>query len=416
MRGKLGLWVRIVSFTASFAAVATMAAGAPLDTPAGAPPIRRMLPKYTVTALTTGWTSNAGFAINDSGWVVGQDHLRAFLWRPESPNSMRGSTIALPSLAPNALAAGYGIDAGGNVVGFSRDANSRSHPVKWSGDYSAAGTLGLRAGVIGGLARNVNAAGIAVGQTGLDATNAQVARWDAAGNLTDLGKPAGAQYAFASAINSAGVIAGSAQVNGRQVAFRYADGQYSLLPLPGSSDSSNVNWINSAGQVVGSANGAWWSDGAVSKYLAAVPGTLLPRAANGINDAGIIVGTAVMGSIGSVPTGAIWFGQDATRGYMLNDLIDQSTSAGYLVREAFAINNKGQIAVTSITPTGAYVAALLTPTGAFAPGFQQNLQAVPEPAAIMSLIALGAPLAMRRRKHQHHVKRDRHPETVLHRA
>jgi hypothetical protein len=42
-------------------------------------------------------------------------------------------------------------------------------------------------------------------------------------------------------------------------------------------------------------------------------------------------------------------------------LIDPVTSAGYLVREAYAINNRGQIGVGAVTPSGAYVAALLSP-------------------------------------------------------
>src|SRR5688572_25673378 len=82
----------------------------------------QLLPRYTVTTLTTGWTTNAAFAINDNGAAVGQDHLRAFVWTPNLPNSAQGTTKALPSLAPDATAAGYGIDAANSVVGYSRDA------------------------------------------------------------------------------------------------------------------------------------------------------------------------------------------------------------------------------------------------------------------------------------------------------
>jgi len=183
-------------------------------------------------------------------------------------------------------------------------------------------------------------------------------------------------------------------VNGSTVAFRYSEGQYQLLPLPGTSNSSDVNWINNAGVVVGSANGAWWSNGTQSEYLPLVPGAFVNRAANGINDKGVIVGTAATGTHAEVPVGAVWFGT-GDRGWMLNDLIDQTTSAGYLVREAYAINNHGQIAVGAITPGGAYVAALLTPTGTRST-LQPVLNAVPEPASI-AVIGLIGMLASRRR-------------------
>lgn len=368
--------------------------------PLGKQPARvpRSVPTYTVTPITPGWTSDAAFAINDNGAVVGQNRLRAFAWIPNSPNATVGTLHALPSLAPDAQAAGLGIDRQNRVVGFSRDALSRPNPVMWSGDYTSAQQMTLRAGTVGGRANAINATnGVAVGATGWTATDTRVARWNADGSLTDLGLPAGAQYAFASAINSSGVIAGAAQIGGSQVAFRYFNDQYQLLPLPGSSSSSSVNWINSVGVVVGSANGAWWSDGSTSSYLPLVPGVTANRAANGINDRGVIVGTAVTGTQGNVPVGTIWFGTNSA-GWKLNDLIDQSTSAGYLVREAYAINNSGQIAVQAITPAGAYVAALLTPTGSRSIGMPV-LNAVPEPGALAmsGLLVCGAVSSRRRR-------------------
>ena len=143
-------------------------------------------------------------------------------------------------------------------------------------------------------------------------------------------------------------------------------------------------------------NGAWWSDGATSQYLSLVPGVTANRAANGINDSGVIVGTGVTGTQGNVPVGTIWFGTN-DRGWKLNDLIDQSTSAGYLVREAYAINSRGQIAVQAITPAGAYVTRLLTPSGTRLTG--PVLNAVPEPGAIamLGMIGLGS-LSRRRRR------------------
>ena len=353
---------------------------------------RSTLPRYAVTPLTPGWTSDAAFALSDNGWVVGQSQLNAFVWVPDAPNARTGTTHLLPELSADHPSAGLGINRAGRAVGFSRDASIRSQPVTWSPQYAGVTRLETRAGVIGGRATAINASGVSAGATGLDATNMRVARWSSDGTLEDLGTPAGSRYALAKAINDAGVIAGSAERDGSQVAFRYASGEYSFLPLPGSSTSSDVNWINGAGVAVGSANGAWWSDGTTSAYLAPVPGTIANRAANGINDAGVVVGTAVIG-LATVPTGAIWFDRNGP-GYQLNHFIDPATSAGYLVREAFAINNHGQIAVTAITPSGAYTAAILTPIG----GGRFPIATVPEPTgAACALMAVLSCAAVRRR-------------------
>ena len=379
-RSRYILWAFIVLFVSAAArgGVIGGAVSPPSRAATGA------LPRYVVTPLTAGWTSDAAFALSDTGHVVGQSHLNAFVWVPDAPNARSGKTILLPELSPDHPSAGLGVNIAGRAVGFSRDAQLRSQPVTWSPQYGGVTQLAARPGVIGGRANAINNAGVSVGATGLDATNMRVARWTSDGTLQDLGVPAGARYAFAGAINDAGVISGSAERNGQQVAFRFQNNQFSYLPLPGASLSSSVNWINSDGVVVGSANGAWWSDGTTSAYLADVPGAIATRAANGINDAGVVVGTAVVG-LATVPTGAIWFHRTGP-GYQLNSLIDPVTSAGYLVREAYAINNAGQIAVGAITPNGAYVAALLSPI----PGASRYdpSPTVPEPALLATALPL----------------------------
>jgi hypothetical protein len=358
-------------------------------------PSSRVVPTYTVTPITPGWISDTSFAINNNGAVVGQNHLKAFAWIPSAPNATTGTIHDLPSLTPTATAAGLGIDDNNRVVGWSRDSASRPNPVSWSGNYASAQTLALRTDAVGGRAVGVNSSGVVVGATGWTATDMHLARWNTDGSLDDLGLPAGAMYAQGKAINNSGMIAGSAAINGNQIAFRYFNDQYQMLPLPGATNTSDVNWMNNNGVAVGSANGAWWSDGTTSQYLNVVPGVTASRAANGINDKGVIVGTSVVGTHANVPVGSIWFGTN-DRGWMLNDLIDQTTSAGYLVREAYAINNSGQIAVGAITPAGAYVAALLTPTGTRS-ALQPTLNAVPEPAAIVVVGWIGM-LASRRRR------------------
>jgi uncharacterized membrane protein len=302
----------------------------------------------------------------------------------------------LPQLAVDPPSAGRGINNAGRAVGFSRDAQLRPQPVAWSPSYTAVTHLPTRPGVVGGHAFGINNAGVIVGATGLDATNMRVARWTSDGTLQDLGVPAGSRYAFANAINGSGVIAGSAERDGSQVAFRYVNGQFQYFPLPGSSNSSSVNWINSSGIVVGSANGAWWSDGSTAQYLAPVPGTIAHRAANGINDSGVVVGTAVIG-LATVPTGAVWFDRNGP-GYQLNDLIHPS-SAGFLVREAFAINSYGQIAAAGITPSGAYTAVLLTPVGGRGVSFEQT---VPEPASAGAALLAAFTLMRRHERRRTH--------------
>ena len=181
--------VAVTCLTATGITASSLAA--PLPTLGKQPAhLPRSVPTYTVTPITSGWTSDAGFAINDNGAVVGQNRLRTFAWIPSSPNATTGTLHALPSLAPDATAAGYGIDGNNRVVGFSRDASSRPNPVTWTGDYSAQSTLTLRSGVVGGQARGINSSGVVTGTTGWTSTDSHLARWNADGTLDDLGKPA----------------------------------------------------------------------------------------------------------------------------------------------------------------------------------------------------------------------------------
>ena len=221
-----------------------------------------------------------------------------------------------------ATSVAYGVNDAGVVVGESElPGSSTTHAFKRQSDNSAV-DLGTLPGDATSVADAINDAGVVVGRS-----DGEVVRWDASGQITDLG------FAAAPAdINDAGVIVGGGLVlPSRQNPFAFvydpAVGHVVALPeLPGGM-FSYATGINDAGQVVGGAtvDGEFvplqW-DLAAGTVIDLRPTTGLTFA-NDIGNDGTIVGASAAQEV------AIWRPGSPT--------IDPGVGWG----EAYAVNDHG---------------------------------------------------------------------------
>lgn len=329
--------------------------------------------RYIVTPLTSGLNGTAR-DISAMGLVCGVDAGRAFVWRPASPNATTGTLSMLPSLIAGFSSNAYGVNSSGLVVGHTGDDPLAQHevPVVWLPNGSII-RLHLFNGVTsGGLASGINEAGEITGRNGLFTSDAAPVQWNSDGTGTYLGNPPGYSSAVGWKINEVGSIAGMGDPSdGASRVFIHANGEYTFLPLLQGATLSAAYDINDAGHVVGSSTfrgvTAFFYDGSMVQPLANVPGDLIQvSTALGINNHDQIVG---YGNPTPNITGAvIWESPSATPQY-LNALIDPSSpgyvsasNPGWIVTEAVAINDAGQIAARGLsTSGGSYKALLLTP-------------------------------------------------------
>ncbi|HEV8123562.1 MAG TPA: hypothetical protein VGP80_04935 [Gemmatimonadales bacterium] len=160
---------------------------------------------YTVQALTMPALAEQGEArgINDAGVAAGfvqsGGDYQAVRWNSRNDVKDLGNLPGLPSDIAN------DISQSGTVVGFSfGSAVSFARPFVWTsgGGMQALADFGGNAGI----AQAINASGIIVGWAADSFGVVHAARWDAAGNLTDLNPPGGTSIALD--INDAGDIVG----------------------------------------------------------------------------------------------------------------------------------------------------------------------------------------------------------------
>lgn len=352
---------------------------------------------YTVTPLTTGLNGIAR-GISSTGAVCGRDGGRAFVWRPVSANVSSGTETILPSLLPGFGSDAYGVNAAGFVVGYTGDNVIEQHdvPVIWN-PSGAIRELPLFDGVAsGGMATGINDNGLITGRNGLFITDASTARWSTDAVGVNLGTPSGYTDSFGWRINALGAIAGTAEgsSSGASQVFVHSGGVFTFLPLLEGVTLTTADDINDVGHVVGWSSNAtrgFFYDGATVHALANVPGDLIQVAVPlGLNDRDQIVG---YGNPSPNITGAlIWDGPGALPRY-LSRLIDPSSPGyvsaadpGWVITEAVAINDFGQIAARGVsTHGGSYRALLLTPAGSVtgvgdAAGARLALTVMPNPA------------------------------------
>lgn len=182
------------------------------------------------------------------------------------------------------------------------------------------------------------------------------------GTIHDIGA---GPYSMAHAINDSNQIVGVRGDPANPQAFFFSNGViHDLGSFNGSFGHSDATDINSLGQVTGYAtdnfntNYAFISDangGTIHKILPP-PGASWDEGAS-INDQGHVVGLA-QGSYGS-------FYYDGKDTRWLNDLIPQDS--GFRITNAFAINNKDQIASLAFDQVGQIHMLLLTPAPSIVP-------------------------------------------------
>lgn len=356
-------------------------------------------PRYRITDLGTlpDWSDGSGaVGINNLGHVVGfsgKDPLapggpfetRAFLWTVE------GGMRDLGILSGTSGSAAYDINDRGEVVG---DSDLRAF--RWT---EAAGMQELEFQQAWG----VNAAGQIAAVGG---STDRSFRWDSALGLQPLGNLPGRRYSIATDINVSGQLVGSSWEGAPPRAFLWTPGvgMVDLGDLPGGLNSSHAWAVNDSGHAVGISSHALnpldptgliqlhhaflWTPARGMEDLGVLPGEVDYSDARDINNRGEVVGYSVA-TISRDPPGPhkafLWTRAEGMQD--LTALLDES-GAGWILREALAINDLGQIVGNGLSPAGASRAFLLTP--------------VPEPSGLIlvagALVILAAAL-LRRARH-----------------
>lgn len=302
-------------------------------------------PRYTITDLgTLGGDTSQAYRINRKGHVVGLAKLNAqiyhaFFWDGETMTDL--GTLG----GPQSSAAD--INDAGQVVGVSHVSGGKSRAFLWqNGVMQNLGTIG---GDSSG-ASGINSAGQVVGWDSFTGDYSRAFLWQN-GSMQLLGTFGG--HSFAEDINDAGQVVGyssDGSPSPQTHAFLWQNGVMQDLGTLGG-DTSRAWAINDAGQVVGSSDHAFvWRNGSMQN-LGTLGGSISD--AYDINDAGQVVGQSLTASQGYR---AFLWENDQMKD--LNTLIP--ADSGWVLREARAINKRGQI-VGYGTHNGQPRGFLLTP-------------------------------------------------------
>jgi probable HAF family extracellular repeat protein len=292
---------------------------------------------YSVTDLGPGGGVGGGRAINSLGAVVIDNGGVSYVWTSSH------HYLALAPLPGGTETTALGINSHGLVVGESYFSVGY-HAVLWSNGKPK--DLGTLLGGVLSWANAINASGVVAGAS--DGTNVgpEATVWSSSGPQ-GIGFLPGGSYSEAIAINRVGQVVGFSDVTGGGsdgFIWSKATGMQDLSGLPGGGGSS-ANDINDSGQVAGGSSCGGGCDHAVLwtgvkggvQDLGVLPGASFSNA-YGINNHGAVVGSA--GYIDGADHAFVW---TSTGGMQdLNNLIPQGT--GWILEDAFAINDSGQIA------------------------------------------------------------------------
>ncbi|PPK68450.1 hypothetical protein V5P93_004443 [Actinokineospora auranticolor] len=359
---------RFPATTVAGGAVALAIVGGGLATPAHAATTR-----YTLTIGPAGTQRYLG--INDNGDIIGAG------FEPGAEVGGEGFVIKAGTNTPQFLStadnpgntqqftAPHAIDNAGVVVGFRRPPGSTEpglgRPMKWQAPGNGV-DLGVDQSPTSDVeATGINDNGLIVGKT--LTSNDRTTAWTLNGSIfTRLPNlPGAGNNARADAVNKSGLVVGSATTATTFPAVAWVNGQIKVLgTLPGGT-FAEAKAVNSAGVAVGVSTTTGGNEFGVGHAVMFAGGTVTDLhfpgtdtnsgSANGINDAGTVVGSVSGFDAFVYQNGVVTD---------LNTLIP--ANSGFTIVGANAINNKGQIvgeAFKNGTSHRTTFAVLLTPTG-----------------------------------------------------
>jgi probable HAF family extracellular repeat protein len=308
--------------------------------PAHAAPV---VAHWTVTDLgTLGGSMSSGYGMNAAGQVTGYSYTagnaayRSF--------SYSNGTMADLGTLGGTYSIGQGINAAGQVTGFaSTTANAAQHAFLYSnGAMTDLGTLGGTYSY----GQGINAAGQVAGYANTAGNAAYHAYLYSNGAMTDLGT-LGGTYSYGYGINAAGQVTGLSQTtaNAASHAFLYSNGTTTDLGTLGGTSSVGQG-INAAGQVTGyasttgnAATHAFLNSYGTMTDLGTLGGT--NSYGNGINAAGQVTGQAY--TTGNAAYHAFLY----SNGTMTDlNTFNGVVGSGVTLTSAQAINDAGQIVAT----------------------------------------------------------------------
>ena len=336
--------------------------------------------QYSMTVLGTlpGVSDSYALGTNESGQVVGfawdisSGYRHGFLYS-------NGKMTDLGTLGGSQSYA-YGINDSGQVVGGADSPTSSGYEHAFLYSNGTMADLGTFGGVVS-CANGINASGQVAGYATTSSGNEHAFLYSN-GKMTDLGTLPGGSNSIANGINDNGQVVGSSDTSSSEHAFLYSNWTMADLGTLGGVVSI-ANGINASGQVVGYATTSsgemhafLYSNGTMADLgmlpVPGVTGQTGESIANGINASGQVVGFSSGFADGNGEHAFLYSNGTMTD---LNDLIDPASNPGWIIADARAINDSGQIVGYAVNGMEEQ-AYLLTP--------------VPEPTALTIWSLLGA--------------------------
>jgi probable HAF family extracellular repeat protein len=296
--------------------------------------------QYTITDLGTlpGDTSSRGWAINSTGWIVGDSAPHAIYWTKNT---------GMQDLGCSGQSFAGAVNDKNRIVGYCGPTGNTTTAFVWtkSGGFQDLGTL---SGGTSSGANGINDFNQVVGTSnyGPSPNDLHAFYWTKAGGMIDLGT-LGGEFSLANAINNSSQVVGYSSfdttTNSHGFIWTAAGGMIDLGTLP-TGINSDASAINDVGMIVGNADNGkgnlravLWKNGKIHN-LGLLSGSTYSFA-NAINNAGVIVGES--GPKGTDASHAvIWNNNGNLRD--LNNLICGATD--FILLSARAINDSGQIA------------------------------------------------------------------------